>query len=406
MSNCIIAQSGGPTSVINSSVAGLVASNLKYKIYDKVYAGLNGVEGILNEKIFDISACKEDELNTFKFTPSSGLGSCRYKLKDFKEDDSEYKKLIEICKKYDITSFFYIGGNDSMDTVAKLSAYAEKNSLAIKFIGIPKTIDNDLPITDHTPGFGSAAKFISTVALETYLDASVYKNNGIFILETMGRDTGWLAASACLAKLNEQPVVDFIYLPEIEFDTDKFLKEVKERFNKNNQVYIVVSEGIKNSSGRFISELTAYQSHDSFGHSQLGGVGTVLKNLIVEEGITKRVKCLELGVLQRSAMHCASQLDIDEAFKVGYDALKHSLDNYSGCMVAIKRDSTSPYSSSSIFVKAKDVANHVKYVPKNWINFQCNGVTTEMEEYIAPLIEGIPNMVYENSLPKFRVFNK
>lgn len=405
MTNCIIAQSGGPTSVINSSVAGLVESNLKYKIYDKVYAGINGVEGILNENIIDISACSPEELNAFRYTPSSGLGSCRYKLKDFKSDDEEYKKLIEICNKYDITTFFYVGGNDSMDTVAKLSAYAENHSIDIKFIGIPKTIDNDLPITDHTPGFGSAAKFIATTVLETYLDSSVYKNNGIFIIETMGRDTGWLAASACLAKLNGQPVADFIYLPEIAFDTDKFLLEVKERFDKNNQVYIVVSEGIKNSSGRFISELTTYQAHDSFGHSQLGGVCTVLKNLIIEKGITKRVKCLELGVLQRSAMHSASQLDIDEAFMVGYDALKYSSDNEGGYMAAIKRDSNSPYSSSTIFVKAKEVANHVKYVPTHWINPQGNFVTLEMEEYIAPLIKGTPNMVYENNLPKFKVFN-
>ncbi|WP_040212277.1 6-phosphofructokinase [Clostridium polynesiense] len=406
MPNCIIAQSGGPTSVINASVCGLVFSNSEHKIYDKIYAGINGIEGILEERIIELTSFSRKELDLFKFTPSAGLGSCRYKLKSFDKNEDEYNALINICKKYDINTFFYIGGNDSMDTIFKLSSYAEEKNINIKFIGIPKTIDNDLPVTDHTPGFGSAAKFIATTALETYLDSSVYTNNGIFILETMGRDTGWLAASACLAKLNGQPIADFIYLPEVEFDKDKFLKDTAERFKEKNQVYIVVSEGIKDKDNKFISQLETYQTHDSFGHAQLGGVGTVLKNMIVRAGITSRIKVLELGVMQRCAMHCSSSLDIDEAYKVGYDALIYSKGNNSGNMVAIKRESNTPYKSSTFLVKAARVANNIKYIPLSWINEERNNLNPECQEYFSPLIEGTPALYYENNIPMYKVFNK
>ena len=313
MSNCIIAQSGGPTSVINSSVVGLLEANKTLGSFNKVFAGLNGIEGILNGNIIELSSISQEEINNFKYTPSSGLGSCRYKMKKLEESTEEYDKLLEILKANDIKAFFYVGGNDSMDTTAKLSAYAKKTGIDVKFIGIPKTIDNDLMYTDHTPGFGSAAKFIATSVLETYLDSSVYINNGIFILETMGRDTGWLASAAALAKLNGKQVADFIYLPETAFDIDKFLVDVKNKFEEQNQVYIVVSEGIRNAEGKFIAEAHA-QAHDKFGHAQLGGVGNFLKNLIISSGITSRVKSLELGVLQRCAMHCSSEIDLKEAY--------------------------------------------------------------------------------------------
>ena len=406
MCNCIIAQSGGPTSVINASVAGLIKANLDLKFFSKVYAGINGIEGILQEKIIDVTNLTEEDINNFKLTPSSGLGSCRYKLKSFDSNPKEYEKIFEICTKYDISAFYYIGGNDSMDTIAKLSAYAREKDSSIKFIGIPKTIDNDLPLTDHTPGFGSAAKFIATVTLESYLDSSVYTNNGIFILETMGRDTGWLAASASVAKLNGHPVADLVYLPEMVFNPEAFLKDVRKIFEKQNQVYIVVSEGIKDKDGKFISELEIHQSHDSFGHSQLGGVASVLKSLIVESGITKRVKALELGVLQRCAMHCASSIDIEEAFTVGYDALKYYKEDANGFMVAIKRESNKPYSFSTFLVEANKVANHVKYVPDIWINEENNNLTALAAEYIAPLISEAPSLFCENNLPKFKVFNQ
>ena len=405
MANCIIAQSGGPTSVINSSVVGLVDANKELKFFDKVYAGLNGIEGILNGNIIELSSFSDKEINSFRYTPSSGLGSCRYKMKKLEESTEEYDKLLQILKANDIKAFFYVGGNDSMDTIAKLGKYAKETGIDIKFIGIPKTIDNDLMYTDHTPGFGSAAKFIATTVLETYLDSSVYINNGIFIVETMGRDTGWLAASSALATLNGKQVADFIYLPEVAFDVDKFLNDVKRKFEEQNQVYIVVSEGIRTADGTFVAESSSH-AHDKFGHAQLGGVGMYLKNLIIESGITKRVKSLELGVLQRCAMHCVSNIDLEEAHKVGYEALKYANMGHSGYMVAIKRDSNEPYSSSYFLVETNKIANNVKYFPKEWINKEGNGITEEALQYLSPLVSALPSFLTQSPMPNFKVFNK
>lgn len=405
MSNCIIAQSGGPTSVINSSVVGLLNANKKLKTFKTVYGGLNGIEGILNKNIIDLSSISDEEINHFRFTPSSGLGSCRYKLKDVDSCSEEYENLINILREYDITSFFYVGGNDSMDTIAKLSKYAKLNNIDITFIGIPKTIDNDLKFTDHTPGFGSAAKFIGTTTLETYLDASVYINNGIFILETMGRDTGWLAASACIAKLDNKPVADFIYLPEVAFDKDKFLKDVKQKFEEQNKVYIIVSEGIRDKNKKFISESECI-SDDRFGHSQLGGVANSLRMLILQEGFTNRVKALELGILQRCAMHCASDTDLKEAYNVGKIALKYASKGETGKMVNINRECNEPYEVVYSLVDAHKVANNVRYFPTEWINEDGNFVTDEACAYFEPLIKDIPNLTFEGNLPKYKVFNK
>ncbi len=405
MSNCIIAQSGGPTSVINSSVVGLLNANKELRTFEKVYGGLNGIEGILNKNIIDLSLISDEEINNFRFTPSSGLGSCRYKLKDMDSCSQEYENLINILREYKITSFFYVGGNDSMDTIAKLSKYAKINNIDIKFIGIPKTIDNDLKFTDHTPGFGSAAKFIGTTALETYLDASVYINNGIFILETMGRDTGWLAASACIAKLDDKPVADFIYLPEAAFDKDKFINDVKRKFEEQNKVYIVVSEGIKDKDGNFVSEFECV-SEDKFGHAQLGGVSNYLRMLILEEGFTTRVKALELGILQRCAMHCASDTDLKEAYNVGKMALKYAAVGQTGKMVNINRECNEPYEVVYSLVDADKVANNVKYFPEEWINEAGNFITDEACSYFEPLIKDLPNLTFEGNLPKYKVFNQ
>ena len=404
MSNCIIAQSGGPTSVINSSVVGLINANKELKTFGKVYGGLNGIEGILNRNIIDLSSVSDEEINNFRFTPSSGLGSCRYKLKDADSCSEEYEKLMNILKEYDIKTFFYVGGNDSMDTIAKLSKYAKLNNIDITFMGIPKTIDNDLKFTDHTPGFGSAAKFIGTTALETYLDASVYINNGIFILETMGRDTGWLAASACLAKLDNKPVADFIYLPEAAFDKDKFLKDIKRKFEEQNKVFIIVSEGIRDKDGKFISEFECV-SQDTFGHAQLGGVSNYLRMLILEQGFTTRVKALELGILQRCAMHCASDTDLTEAYNAGKMALKYAAEGESGKMVSIVRKSNEPYEVEYSLVEADQVANNVRYFPTEWINSEGNFVTEEAYSYFEPLIKDMPELTFEGNLPKFKVFN-
>lgn len=401
--NCIIAQSGGPTSVINSSVYGVVKENFNLKIYDNVYAGLNGIEGILENKIINLSSMDIEKIETFKNSPSSGLGSCRYKLKDFYNTEDEYIKLIDILTGLEISTFFYVGGNDSMDTTAKLSAYAKLKNIDIKFIGIPKTIDNDLKYTDHTPGFGSAARFISTSVLESYLDSTVYSNNGIFILESMGRDTGWLAATGALANINGKQCADLIYLPEIAFCEDTFLKDVSRLYKKNNHVYIVASEGIRKADGTFLSEANS-SSHDNFGHAQLGGVGNYLRNLIIKSGITNRVKSLELGVLQRCAMHCSSKIDLVEAEMVGRDALRYSKDCKSGFMVAIKRNDTTIYSSESFLIEADKVANNIKYFPLEWINKEGNGLTEDALEYLRPLINDSNISNKETHLPTYNSF--
>ncbi|ADL51350.1 6-phosphofructokinase [Clostridium cellulovorans] len=406
MRNCIVAQSGGPTAVINSSVIGVFYENLKVKYYDNVYSGLNGIEGILKGDIINLSELEYDKIDTLKYTPASALGSCRYKIDDYKENDEDYNNLFKILNSLEIQTFFYVGGNDSMDTVSKLSTYAQKCGIDINFIGIPKTIDNDLCLTDHTPGYGSAAKFIATTALETYLDSSVYTNNGIFILETMGRDTGWLAASAALAIIDDRMIADFIYLPEVAFDIDNFLSDVKERFIANNQVYIVVSEGIKDKNGNFISETKIANNHDNFGHNQLGGVGNVLKELIINAGITNRVKTLELGVMQRCAMHCASLTDLEEAHTVGRSAVSFSISGATGKMVGIKRVNETPYLYDTELVDVKQVANKIKYVPTDWINTEGNHVNEKAINYIRPLIQGIPNLDTKNGLPKYVMVEK
>ncbi|MGL5069512.1 MAG: 6-phosphofructokinase [Sarcina sp.] len=401
--NCIIAQSGGPTSVINSSVYGVVKENFNLKIYNNVYGGLNGIEGILEKKIINLSSMDLERLKTFKNSPSSGLGSCRYKLKDFNNTEDEYVKLMEILKNLKVSTFFYVGGNDSMDTTAKLSAYAKLKNIDIKFIGIPKTIDNDLKYTDHTPGFGSAGRFISTSVLESYLDSKVYSNNGIFILEAMGRDTGWLAATSALANINAKPCADLIYLPEVAFCKEKFLKDVRKLFEENNHVYIVASEGIRDAMGTFIAE-TESACHDNFGHAQLGGVASSLKNLIINDGITDRVKSLELGVLQRCAMHCSSKVDLFEAEMVGRDALNYSNHCESGLMVGIKRLDGEIYKSESFLIEAKKVANNVKYFPSHWINEESNGITQEALAYLSPLINDSNMAKDQTHLPTYDSF--
>lgn len=403
MRNCLVAQSGGPTSVINASVVGVVEENKECKYYDRVYAGINGIEGILEKRIVDLTKLADEELNLLKYTPSSALGSCRYKIKNFEENDKEYVKFFNILDSLDIHTFFYIGGNDSMDTVSKLSEYAKLKGIHKQIIGIPKTIDNDLQYTDHTPGYGSAAKYIATLVLETYLDSSVYTNNGIFILETMGRDTGWLAASASLAKLNGKQVADFIYLPEVVFSKEDFLRDVRKKFEEKNKVYIVVSEGLKNEKGNYLYDIEVANDHDSFSHPQLGGVGSYLENLIIDAGITQRVKVLELGVAQRCAMHIASKTDIEEAYLVGKDALKYSTEGHTGFMVALNRLGNNPYSVETFKVEASKIANEIKYFPKEWITAENNNVTEEAFDYIHPLILGEPNLTIENGI--FKYFN-
>ncbi|MGL4450652.1 MAG: 6-phosphofructokinase [Sarcina sp.] len=397
--NCLIAQSGGPTTVINASVYGVIQRNNKLKIYENVFGGLNGIEGILEERLINLSKLSEERLEVLRNTPSSALGSCRYKLKELDIDDSEYKKIVEILKKYEIEAFFYIGGNDSMDTVAKLAKYMEENSINIKVIGIPKTIDNDLIKLDHSPGYPSAAKFIYNSVLETYLDSIVYGKNGVFILETMGRETGWLAISSALAKIKGRNCVDLLYIPEIPFSKEKFLNDIREAYIEKKSIYIVVAEGIKDSNNNFISsELAPF---DKFGHKQLGGVGSALKNLILENKIADKVRVLELNTLQRSAIHCASKNDLEEASYVGAYALQHSRECKNGSAVGIRVASRDPYRSEPYMLLAEEIANKTKFVPKTWL-IENIKLSEEAHDYLKSLIKD-EDLFYQRKFENFLI---
>jgi 6-phosphofructokinase 1 len=401
--NCLVAQSGGPTAVINASVSGILDANIKYKEFDKVYGAKNGIEGVIDGKLIDLSNLTKEEIDLLKLTPASALGSCRHKMKDFNEDEKEYEMILETLEKYNIDTFFYIGGNDSMDTVHKFSLYVKQKGIDKKIIGIPKTIDNDLMETDFTPGFGSAAKYIATTVLETYLDASVYKDNGVFIVETMGRDAGWLASSSVLAKIDGKPVVDFIYLPENPFDKEKFLSDVKKCYEDKKQVFVVASEGLKDSNGDYVFKSKTVATHDKFAHAQLGGVGSYLKSIIEQANITHRIKVLELGTAQRAAMHCASLTDVNVSHLCGFRAYEMRLEGKSGFMAGIKIKSKMPFETEIVEIDPSLVANKVKEIPREWMSD--NFVKEELVDYLTPLIQGQPEMKYENGLPKYIKLN-
>ena len=370
MSNCLVAQSGGPTSVINATIAGIVRANQLNPIYDKVLGGLNGIEGILEERFYDLTNMTEEENRILRQTPASALGSCRFKLK--RDNVEVFEKLIAIMDKYDIETLFYTGGNDSMDTVAALSEYARNKGITNhRFVGCPKTIDNDLMETDHCPGFGSAAKFIATTATTTWLDYNVYTRQEVFILETMGRDAGWLAASACLSGH-----VDILILPEEDFDKDLFLKRVSECVSEKNKCYIVVSEGAHYANGEYISAGEA--KNDGFGHAVLGGAGKALEAMILESGAASRCKVQDLSTAQRCHASEQSLVDVTESFELGMSAHMHSMDpSFTGKMVGIKRREGEEYNVDFITVDADKVANFVKHFPTEWILPDYKGITED-----------------------------
>lgn len=389
MRNCVVAQSGGPTSVINASVMGLLSKNNEVGYFDHVYGGLHGIEGILKEDFINLSELSKEDIDKVKHTPSAALGSCRYKLKNYEDSKEEYEKLFEIFKKHEIKAFFYAGGNDSQDTVRKLSAYARERGLEVQFIGIPKTVDNDLQVIDHAPGFGSAARYIAVSVLESYLDSLVYSNNGVFITETMGRDAGWLAASGAVATHEGKRCADIVLLPEVPFEEGKFLKKVEEIYKEKNHVYIVASEGVRLKDGSFLAATKAH-AHDSFGHAQLGGAGNALKNIIKDSGITSRVKVLELSTLQRSAFHLASPVDVEEAFTLGERALILAKEGETGVVSILKRVSDAPYEVEYTKTDASNIANHVKYMPLTMVTEDGMNITEEALSYFRPLVGDLP----------------
>ncbi len=394
MGNCIVAQSGGPTSVINATLAGVVKANQLNPIYKTVYGGLNGIEGILQEKFVDLTHMSEEDNYILRQTPSSALGSCRYKLK--RSNVADFEKLFEVLEKYDIDTMFYIGGNDSMDTVYALSEYAAAHNITNRrFVGCPKTVDNDLMVTDHCPGYASAAKFIATTALQTWLDVNVYTRQEVFILETMGRDAGWLAASACLSG-----IVDLVVLPEIPFNKESFLAEVKKCIDEKNKCYVVVSEGARYADGTYLAAGEA--KNDGFGHAVLGGAANAVKDLILSSGTASRCKVQDLSTAQRCHATEQSLVDVEESFKLGMSAHMRSANpSFTGQMVGIKRKDSEVYDVEYFATAASNVANHVKNFPVEWAKPNYRGVMDEAIAYMRPLIQGQPVITYKDGVPAF-----
>ncbi len=402
----VFAQSGGPTSVINASAAGVFLEGLNSENVTAVYGAAHGIRGILNEEMYDIGKEDVKELELLKYTPSSALGSVRYKLKDASVDDTDYKRLLEVFKKYDIRYFFYNGGNDSMDTCNKISKYMAKSGYDINVIGVPKTIDNDLFGTDHCPGFASAAKYISTTIMEINLDAKVYDTPMVCIIEAMGRNAGWLTASAALANAKGYGA-DLIYLPEVAFDVDKFIADVENVCkNNNNKCIAVVSEGIHDAQGTLICEkLGQTGARDSFGHAQLGGVAQTLAALVKAKTGFK-TRGIELSLMQRCGAHCASQTDIEETFEAGKQAVKAAVSGETDKMVCYARKAGDKYECEYKLLPLELAANTEKTVPLEWITNNGTGVSQDFVDYALPLIQGDTQMVKEDSLPRFARLKK
>lgn len=394
--NIVVAQSGGPTCAINASLLGVFRHATKYDEIQTVYGSVNGIEGLILDNLVNLCdvISDDEDVELIRQTPSTVLGSCRYKLPDFRADSTVYETITANLKKYDIGAFFYIGGNDSMDTVMKLDDYFKANNIDIKAIGIPKTIDNDLPLTDHTPGFGSAAKYVATTMQEIIRDSSVYSSKSVTIVEIMGRDTGWLTASSAVLRKNGEIAPHLIYLPEAPFSKNKFLNDVREAQQQYHAVIVAVSEGVSLDAGDFQSGKV-----DNFGHKYLSGVGKALEKIVSEE-IGCKVRSIELNVMQRCSSHLSSKRDITEAERIGGAAVKAALNGYSGRMMIYKRVKNHPYNIRIEHVDVRDVANKVKYFPREWINETKNNVTEEAIEYCMPLIQGEQNFIMHNGLPK------
>ena len=402
MKNMIVGQSGGPTAVINGSLYGVVSEGFKHpESIEHVYGMINGIEGFLSNQIMDMHPLlKNGDLELIRTTPGSYLGSCRYKLPE-DLNDPVYPELFQKFEDYNIGYFFYIGGNDSMDTVSKLSRYAAKIQSPIRVIGVPKTIDNDLVETDHTPGFGSAAKFVATTVREIAIDASVYDNKkSVTIVEIMGRHAGWLTAASALASKFEGDNPVLIYLPEVAFNQEEFLEKVKKALETTPNLVVCVSEGINDGNGTFICEFASDVGVDTFGHKMLTGSGKYLENLIKEK-LGVKVRSVELNVSQRCSSSCLSKTDLDEADHSGAFAVNAALNGETGKMISFVRTNTSPYELSFSTADVNIICNQEKAVPLSWITKDASDVTDEFIRYAAPLIQGSVDVPTENGLPLF-----
>ena len=396
---CIIGQSGGPTSVINASAYGVIDTALKSGCITQVLGAEHGIKGVLNDRLFDMGLEDPEELRLMKYTPSSALGSCRYKIADPEKDDTDYKRILEVFKKHNVRYFFYNGGNDSMDTCNKISKYMQSVGYECRVMGVPKTIDNDLWGTDHCPGYASAAKYIATSIMEVYHDARVYDTGMIAGVEVMGRHAGWLtAASALASEYGCGP--DLIYMPETDFDMDKFIADVKRIYAERNYCLIAVSEGIHYADGTFVSEAKT-SATDGFGHAQLGGTATMLAEILKKETGAK-VRGIELNLLQRCGAHLASETDIEESYMAGKAAVENAVAGITDKMIGFERGVVDgKYACRTKLLPLTEVANTEKKLPREWINEAGNGVNHQFIEYALPLIQGEPDLPKVDSLPRF-----
>ena len=400
----IVGQSGGPSSVINCSAYGVIKTGLENPNITKVYGAFHGIKGVLNDQLMIMDEEDPAELANMMHTPSSALGSCRYKIADPDVDDTDYKRILEIFKKYNVRYFFYNGGNDSMDTCNKINQYMQSVDYDCRVMGVPKTIDNDLFGTDHCPGYASAAKYIATSIMEVYQDAHVYDKGMIVVVEIMGRHAGWLTAASALAcEYGAGP--DLIYLPETDFSMPRFIEDVKRVYNETGNCIVAVSEGIHYENGDFVSEAKV-AANDGFGHAQLGGLATILAEVLKEETGAK-VRGIELNLLQRCAAHLASETDIEESYMAGKVAVENAVNGINGRMIGFERGvQNGKYACRTKLIPLIEVANVEKKIPREWINEAGNGVNHQFIEYALPLIQGEPDLPKQDSLPRFAKLKK
>lgn len=405
--NAIVAQSGGPTTVINSSACGVIQEAGKSDKIGRVFGATNGILGVLKEELFDIGAESPQSVEALKRAPAAALGSCRYKLKSLEDSRADYERILDVFKAHDIHYFFYIGGNDSMDTADKVNKLAAQRGYELVCMGIPKTIDNDLAYTDHCPGYGSVAKYVATCAMEAGKDTeALYTTDTCTILEVMGRNAGWIAAATGLAQRCPEDAPHLIYMPEAAFSFDKFVADVQEVLKKLGRVFIVAGEGLKDEKGEYITADTGTFGKDSFGHTQLSGVAEMLK-AVIEKEVKIKARFNKLGTNQRDAMHFASLTDINEAYMCGQMAVKYAMEGENGKMVTLVREKGPKYRCTTGLAELYDIANGEKKVPKEYINKSGNGITDAMRDYVRPLVQGeAPITVGEDGLPVFMRFER
>jgi len=405
--NAIVAQSGGPTVVINSSACGVIQEAKKSGKIGRVIGAINGILGVLKEELFNLSAERPETVESLKQTPAAAFGSCRYKLKSLQDSKADFDRVLDVFRAHNIRYFFYAGGNDSMDTADKVNRLAADAGYELTCIGIPKTVDNDLAFTDHCPGYPSVAKYVATCAMEAGRDTeALYTTDTCTILEVMGRDAGWIAGATGLAHRSPEDAPHLVYLPEAAFSFDKLVSDVQEVLKEFGRVFIVAGEGLKDDKGQYITADSGAFAKDSFGHVQLGGVAEMLK-AVIEKEVKIKARFNKLGTNQRSAMHFASLTDVKEAYMCGKMAVQYALKGINGKMVTLVREKGRKYKCTTGLAELRDVANGEKKVPREFINDRGNHITKAMRDYLKPLVQGeAPIKIGDDGLPVFMRFKR